>query len=272
MITKRIIEIRDVEDAILDQMKLSTTGFEYTSVFLQLVDEAHASSAWRWLSGGSLSKDELELLQVKRDVPQEGDFVLQALKTVLLLLNEVHNRPLILLLDELETISTMRPVSSRASYLDDLRHLIDETPNDVCIISTITPTAMAILFEESHPLTRRLFYRTRLLTPFDITKTRDLIIEYLKEGRRKYAADHDISLTEVGERLRKYEEPQLAPFSSSAIPTIRSSSTLFGYEEGNIGEVIRMCGYMLDAAVDEHTDLIEESFVKSHSPSAVENK
>src|SRR5207248_1527799 len=91
-----------------------------------------------------------------------------------------------ILLDEFENF-TLIPKASRERYMDDIRHFIDDNPTGLCLAIATTPSSYKDLSDPPSALTRRLAGNEFQLKEFELPEIRELIVRYLKIGRRDKA-------------------------------------------------------------------------------------
>ena len=103
-------------------------------------------------------------------------------KNLLQVLRIVGITSFVLLIDEMERI-TLIPGMQKATFYDDLRHLIDDSPNGTSYFFAIAPHQWNELTKEPSALSRRLSENTFILDRFDERRTRELIARYIEFKR-----------------------------------------------------------------------------------------
>ena len=219
---------------------------EFLHATLSLADDETLMTAWRWLLGEFLSREERSDIGVVREI-EDSDDVLKAFASLRQILKEAGFDVIYVLIDEFEKIAELRGASGAARksmYFDDIRHLIDQNTKGVCLIACVTPTGTALIQRTGHPLSRRLLGNVEKLSLFGEDETYRLIEDYLRLGREEYE-----SVT--GKQLRS--SGGIEPFTKRSIKIITSLAN------GNVSEILRTCKKLLDAAADRKADLIDNA-------------
>jgi hypothetical protein len=232
----RVSTVNDLVTEIKHEIFAGVKSQDLVSAFLFLAHPDYSSTAWRWLLGEKLSREERESILVETSISdtKEAYFMMQSMFQLLRL---IGIKSLVLLIDELEKI-VLIPALQRSQYQDDLRHLIDDNPKGLGLFFAIAPAQWSMLSREPTALQRRLAGNIQLLDNFDEGRIKDLIKEYLR-----------ISRTEgFSEQKAKEKFPQceveLCPFSIDAIKLI------FEKTKGKVSDVIILCRKALDYFID----------------------
>lgn len=203
--------------------------------FLFLSHPDFSSLAWRWFLGEKLSSTEKERLKVGSSI-ENKEKAYKQYKNLLAVLRLVKINSIVLLVDELEKILFIGGLQ-KGQFYDDLRHLIDDSPEGTAYFFAIAPTQWNDLTKEPFALIRRLSENILTLDRFDQKRTRDLIVEYLQYSRIK---------EKESEIKSKFSEckPDAAPFTEEAIKAI------FEVREGNVFSTLVLCRKLIDRCID----------------------
>lgn len=227
-----------VTDMFKDIVSKQFSTLRNTDVLYSLLYAAHPTLSvysWSWFAGSKLSRDEMELINVRTSIDNP-----RAAYTVfndfIKILNAIGVKYVVLCVDELEKLTTI-PRNLRAIYQDDLRHLIDDYPHGMSIFFSITGFHWRSLLMETTGLTRRLEDYVYQLEFFTKEQVIELIAKYLEYGRT----------SEFGKAVRMIKEcdPSLYPFTNEAV------EELFAVTQGISSRIIRLCRKCIDEVVDE---------------------
>ena len=221
---KKIVEKGDLllsnivakaKDELLQKIRL----LDYATAILHLVFDEYSFLAWKWLTAEDMPYDQRKELGLSMSINND-ERALRAFLSLQALLKEIGYGLLVLLIDEFEVIISL-PERNRQKVLNEIRHLIDSLPSNLCIFLACAPEAWRIILEHYHAFLER-FTHTVFLTPLNLVQTEQLIIAYLNGARRK--ADHK----------------SLDPFSSEAIELIHKMSA------GNVRATLKLCQIAVD--------------------------
>ena len=244
--------VRDIRSDVMQKVGSKIPFPDVLSVVLSLTESEISGIAWRWLLGEFLPRDDKSSIGVTQEI-EESDDVLRAFSSLKSLLG-MHGLTMIyVLLDEFEKVSELHALR-RSRYYDDLRHLIDQNTEGLCLIACVSPAGWDELRSAGHPLARRLMGNVEELTPFDARKSERLVEAYLELGREEFAVAKRIpSLTKLYEEVgAKYESPKLFPFTKKSLEAILKLS------HGNVSEILRLCKRLIDEGCDRKIPVIDD--------------
>lgn len=233
--------VKDVYSAIVGEMSSTIKYRDYLLAVLQLTDSTIATRAWRWLLGEAMSRQDRQELGLEGAI-EDRDSGLKSISTLRLLLSQVGYEMIYILMDEIEAVSGLTPLS-RSHYYDDLRHMIDQNTEGLCIIMSIAPAGWATMREGGHPLARRLMINVDWLESFNANQTAELVYKYIDFNRNGYLQSKGLHWSDYERELAKAHpeaDPKLYPFSPSSI-----RATL-GYSKGIVSETLRLCKKLMD--------------------------
>ena len=140
-IEAQLLDLDDVKDFVGKEIasalfnEVARTKFSdlknYDVLFalLFILHPVFSPLAWRWFLGAKLNKEELSSINVKNNIGNSS-YAYSVLKTLMSLIKSADVNNVVLYVDEFEKI-TYLPSNLRASYQDDLRHLIDDFPQNM---------------------------------------------------------------------------------------------------------------------------------------------
>lgn len=179
---------------------------------------------WRWISGVSMSRADLDQLGQTQDLTQSeaarlADLVVMVGKLV----RRIHDRTLVLILDEMERLRTIGP-ETITTFMSGFSHLVDQNQRDVSILigsSAQLEVDMVDIFSANSPVMSRLgddvkIEVSALATDGDVDRFIEDVLKYIR------IEDFDVAgaveKTETSETL----DARFFPFSIEAIDAIRA--------------------------------------------------
>lgn len=204
--------------------------------FLSLAHPEHSSKAWRWFLGEKLSKDDMGTLAITSCI-DSAERAYDVFKDIIFILKKIDINHLALFVDELEKIAIIHR-TKRAKYQDDIRHMIDEFPNNLCFYFAVSPREWEALTSESTALMRRLAGSWYVLGEFNNDYTRELIEEYLASARKPSYS------TKIAEKTFPDCDPSLAPFTNESIEIIRKKT------DGVVSDILLLSKRLLEYLCD----------------------
>ena len=230
---------------------------DYPFAFFRILDPGTESSSWRWILGERLERQERGLLEVNSLIEENG---LDAFHDFKLLYLKAGFKALFILLDELERVTELHS-SLESRYFDDLRHFVDNSTDNVCLVSCVTPGGFAAIQASGHPLQRRLLSFNETLEPFDFDLSAKLVSAYIADARDEYqkiSGKKDEAMDKKISSLHRGADPGIFPFTKDSLTTIHEITG------GNVGDLLTACSRLLDAACDQKLEVISDSaFVKT---------
>lgn len=246
-IEEKIANGKDMEQAIEDgdiilsevvpiairQLKDISKFTDFARAFVHLVYDDTSLYAWQWLSGEGLRYEQRKEMEIHTDIDDDNKAV-KAFTSVKKLFQYLDYGQLCVFIDEFESIGRLAP-KKKQNVLNSLRHVMDMNPRGISLVIACAPEVWQDVMSEYHAFAERIG-REVALRPLDEEKTRILIDEYLE------------AYSEEGEN-------PVNPFTDDAIKVILQQS------QGNIRQVISRCGRLLDQAVDDRNDRIDEEYI-----------
>lgn len=221
------IMIHDMFDDLSIKMFRNLKNNEPLMALLYLLlDSSISTHAWKWLLGIKLSREDLKRMPMLKNIENDGAY--NIFKNLIDIFSTTGIKHTVILVDEFEKLSLL-PSNVRNSYQDDLRHLIDDFPTNMCITFAITPFYWDVLIKESTALIRRISSHELVLEFFKEQQMKDLIKQYLEYSRMTNMPNHD--------RIHDCQN-KLYPFSDEALSKI---FTITGGSSSKILELCRKC-------------------------------
>lgn len=217
------------------ELKTISKFTDFSRALVHLVYDETALYAWQWLSGEGLRYEQRKKMEIHTEIDDDNKAV-KAFTSLKQLFHHLDYGVLCLFIDEFESIARLKP-KRKQSVLNSLRHVMDMNPNGISIIIACAPEVWQDVMAEYHAFTERIG-REVALKPLDEQKARRLINEYLEE----YTADGTAPDT---------------LFTDAAV------QAMLRHSQGNVRQLISLCGRTLDRAVDEQHDTIDETTVQA---------
>jgi len=222
--------INDLKDS-----EFSGIDSDLAQVFLSLANPKLSSTAWRWLLGEHLDKDEQDLLQIGTSIDPKTTY--KVFRDFCKIIQKIGIKNLVVLVDELERITLLTKLK-KDKYQDDLRRLIDDHPKNMCFYFAIAPRQWQDLTKEPTALVRRLKGNWHLLEDFKENETRELIESYLFSARIDQYPGKKVQAS------FPFCDPSLFPFTDEAIKTISKES------KGVVSDILLICRKALELLCD----------------------
>jgi len=213
--------------------------------------------AWRWFNGEKLTSEERKVILVSGEIEHHRT-AYTLIKPVMLCFKEADMKNLVFLIDELEKILLLS-ANYRSQYQDDLRHLIDDNPQNLCMFFSITPPEWRKISEQPSAFTRRLEGNIFTLDDFDKERIILLIKGYLHYSRIDGYKDEMFKKVISDEKIKESIDYEIYPFSYNAIDSITKQT-------GRLSSIILLCRNVLDYYLDKREiyNVINEALIKEY--------
>jgi len=237
------MELGDVMDKIrffdladdLKDSKFSGIDSDLAQAFLSLANPELSATAWRWLLGDNLDRDERGSLHIRASIDPKATYKMFC--SIVKLFPKIGIENLVVLIDELEKITLITKLK-KDKYQDDFRRLIDDHPKNMCFYFAIAPRQWQDLTKEPTALVRRLKGNWHLLEDFKKDETRELIESYLFSVRIAQYPGKKVKASFPN------CEPSLFPFTDESIDTISKKS------KGVVSDILLICRKALELLCD----------------------
>ena len=179
---------------------------------------------WRWISGVSLSRSDLDLLGQTQDLTQtEAARLADLLVMIGRLLRRVRGHTLVLILDEMERLRNIGP-ETVTTFLSGFSHLVDQNQRYVSVLigsSAQLEVDMVDIFSANSPVMSRLGEDVKievsaLATDEDVDRFVERVLQYLR--LETFDVQTAVSEAQTGESL----DPRFFPFTVEALDAIKA--------------------------------------------------
>jgi hypothetical protein len=150
---------------------------------------------WRWLSGVAMSRTDLDTLGQSQDLTQaEAARVADIIIMFGRLLRDLKGQTLVLILDEMERLSSIGP-ETITTFMSGFTRLVDPTQTFVSILigsSAALETEMVDIFSTNSPVTSRLGVDAKIEIPSlldpDVNRFIEGVLQYVRDSERDVEA------------------------------------------------------------------------------------
>jgi type II secretory pathway predicted ATPase ExeA len=201
---------------------------DFSRAFVNLCSEDSQFDAWSWICGERLESRFRRRLGLTANLSNHD--AMRATVAVVRILHSQKVSPLVMLLDEFETIETL-PVRQKQEILFNLRWLMDQCPHGLVLVLACAPEIWAEIASQYHAFSARIGAQVEL-RPLKLSEVRGLISRYLLTVR-------------VDRRDR--------PVMSEGF--IRH---VFQESDGNIRRILMLCHDGLESAALSGSRVVEE--------------
>lgn len=179
---------------------------------------------WRWLSGVAMSRSDLDSLGQTQDLTQtEAARLADILILLGSLLRQLHDKTLVLILDEMERLLAIGP-ESITTFVSGFTRLVDQNQRSVCILigsSAVLEGDMVELFRFNGPITSRLGADARIEIPSLQDADVDHFIKEVVRYLRDPAFDIDKAISESTSYADETLAADLYPFTAEAVDALK---------------------------------------------------
>ena len=179
---------------------------------------------WRWISGVSMARADLDLLGQTQDLTQsEAARLADLIVMVGRLLRRIRGQTLVLILDEMERLRTIGP-ETITTFLSGFCHLVDQNQRDVSILigsSAHLEVDMVDIFTASSSVMSRLGEDVKievsaLATDEDVDRFIEQVLDYLRMDN--FDVEAAVGAAQTTETLNS----RFYPFTVESIDAIRA--------------------------------------------------
>ena len=216
-------------DELLSSLKEKFGDEEIAKAAIRIVDPNFDTlRLWRWISGVSMARQDLDDLGQTQDLTQTEAARLADVITLFgRLLRELHGKTLVLILDEMERLKSIGP-ETITTFVSGFTRLVDPTQTYVSVLVGTSASAemdMVEVFTSGGPVVSRLGIEARIEIPPlqdpDVNKFIRGVIDYLQDPEADIAALVKESSSATSETLTE----EYFPFTEEAIETLKSRLT-----------------------------------------------
>ena len=213
-------------DEMLAKLKERFKDEEIAKGAIRLVDpNFDALRLWRWISGVSLSRTDLDDLGQTQDLSQtEAARLADIIQLIGRLLYELRNERLVLILDEMERLRSIGP-ETITTFVSGFTRLVDPNQQDVAVLmgaSAAVELEMVEVFSTGGPVVSRLSVESLIEIPAmqdpDVDRFIREIIAYVRDPE----ADLDGLVAAACEATDESVNRDTYPFTTESIEALKS--------------------------------------------------
>jgi hypothetical protein len=182
---------------------------------------------WRWISGVSLSRQDLDDLGQTQDLSQtEAARLAEIICLFGRLLRELKGKTLVLILDEMERLRSIGP-ETITTFVSGFTRLVDPNQTSVCILigaSASLESEMVEVFSANGPVASRLGPNAHI----EIPSLDEPDVGTFIKGVIRYLRDPSVDLGDLVKKAAASSEtvdPDYFPFTENAIDALKSQLT-----------------------------------------------
>lgn len=225
--------MRDVgfarRDELLGRLKERFDDEEFAKAAVRTIDPNFDQlRLWRWVSGVSMARADLNDLGQTQDLTQrEAARLADMICMFGRLLRELRGETLVLVLDEMERLQSIGP-ETITTFVSGFTRLVDPNQKDVSILmgaSAALESEMVEVFSSGGPVESRIGSEAQIEIPAlddpDVDQFIKGVISYVRDPD----ADCDALMKQATEGAGETLEAEFFPFTPSAIETLKSVLT-----------------------------------------------
>ncbi len=214
-------------DELLQRLKDKFDDEEVAKAVIRLIDPNFDQlRLWRWISGVPMSRADLDDLGQTQDLTETEAARLASLVCLMgRLLKELKGETLVLILDEMERLSSIGP-ETIATFVSGFTQLVDPNQRHVSVLigaSAALESEMVDVFQTNGPVMSRLGTDAQIEIPAledpDVDRFVKGVVEYVRDP----AADIDALVSAASQQNSETLTKELFPFSEEALEALKSS-------------------------------------------------
>ena len=203
---------------------------DFARAIVHMVYEDTNLYAWQWLTAEGIRYEQRKEMEIHSALDDDtmGVRAFTSFKNLLL---ELGYTGVFVFVDEFEAIARLSPKNKQAT-LNSIRHLMDQNGSGLSLLFACAPEVWQDVMSEYHAFSERIGNEVALqpLTEDDLT---ELVGKYLATARNG-------------------ESTAIDPFEQECLDLIHQRA------QGNIRQVLSMCGQVLDRGVTEQRESISK--------------
>ncbi|MCI0557882.1 MAG: hypothetical protein MN733_05260, partial [Nitrososphaera sp.] len=218
-------------DELLNRLKVKFGDEEIAKATIRLIDPNFDQlRLWRWISGVAMSRQDLDDLGQTQDLTQtEAARLAEVICLFGRLLRETRHQTLVLILDEMERLSSIGQ-ETITTFVSGFTRLVDPNQTSVSVLigaSAALETEMVEVFSSNGPVVSRLGVDAQLrieaLDEPDVNRFIKGIISYVRDPVADLSRLISMSSTSTDEPINA----DFYPFTENAIDALKSHLTQF---------------------------------------------
>jgi len=220
--------LSDIVPVAVQRLSDITKFADFARAIVHMVYEDTNLYAWQWLTAEGIRYEQRKEMEIHSALDDDtmGVRAFTSFKNLLL---ELGYTGVFVFVDEFEAIARLSPKNKQAT-LNSIRHLMDQNGSGLSLLFACAPEVWQDVMSEYHAFSERIGNEVALrpLTEEDLT---ELVEKYLATARDGESSDID-------------------PFEQECLDLIHQRA------QGNIRQVLSMCGQMLDQGVTQQRESI----------------
>jgi len=220
--------LSDIVPVAVQRLSDITKFADFARAIVHMVYEDTNLYAWQWLTAEGIRYEQRKEMEIHSALDDDtmGVRAFTSFKNLLL---ELGYTGVFVFVDEFEAIARLSPKNKQAT-LNSIRHLMDQNGSGLSLLFACAPEVWQDVMSEYHAFSERIGNEVALrpLTEDDLT---ELVGKYLATARDGESTDID-------------------PFEQECLDLIHQRA------QGNIRQVLSMCGQVLDQGVTQQRESI----------------
>lgn len=216
------ILLSDIVPTALLRLNELTEYVDLSKAFINLVYDENVLTAWEWISGEGTPYVKRKAMCLSKNIDEKS--VIRAFQAIKTVLGYLMYRPVILLIDEFESIENFQ-AGAKQNLLNAIRHLVDINDRDLTIIIACAPDVWQSLISEYHAFSERIGNEV-CLKPLTVERTMELIQAYLEN-----------EILDPNKNLDLFSKDVYLPIYESGM--------------GNSRQILTLCGKLIDYTLDK---------------------
>jgi len=222
--------LSDIVPVAVQRLSDITKFADFARAIVHMVYEDTNLYAWQWLTAEGIRYEQRKEMEIHSALDDDtmGVRAFTSFKNLLL---ELGYTGVFVFVDEFEAIARLSPKNKQAT-LNSIRHLMDQNGSGLSLLFACAPEVWQDVMSEYHAFSERIGNEVALqpLTEDDLT---ELVGKYLATARNG-------------------ESTAIDPFEQECLDLIHQRA------QGNIRQVLSMCGQVLDRGVTEQRESISK--------------
>jgi hypothetical protein len=226
--------LSELVPAAVQRLSDITKFADFARAIIHMIYEDTSLYAWQWLTAEGIRYEQRKEMEIHSAV-DDDTMAVRAFTSFKNLLLELGYTGVFMFIDEFEAIAQLNSKDKQGT-LNSIRHLMDQNGSGLSILFACAPEVWQEVMSEYHAFSERIGNEVSL---------------------RPLTDDHLNKM--VGEYLRtagKNEESGIEPFEQDALQMIHQRS------QGNVRQVLSICGQALDYAVDQGKETISPEIIE----------
>lgn len=233
LIEKGDVLLSELVPTAVQRLSDITKFADFARAIIHMVYEDTNLYAWQWLTAEGIRYEQRKEMEIHSALDDDTMCVraFTSLKRVLL---ELGYTGVFVFIDEFESIARLSSKNKQAT-LNSVRHLMDQNGSGLSILFGCAPEVWQDIMSEYHAFSERIGQEVALKSLTD-EQLEDLVIDYLNTARTE-------------------ECSSTSPFTEESLDMILQRS------QGNVRQILSICGRAVDEALRQNEDVISSDIV-----------